>query len=97
MFGLFILEIDENIMYNSRILKGYTVSLYPLYWGYFMVSEKKNGSCSCPFAGCKRYGDCEACLKHHKGKGFCKRLGYVVTDEKLDHVGHEDFIMMKKL
>jgi len=28
---------------------------------------------------------------------FYKRLGYVVTDEKLDHAGHEDFIMMKKL
>jgi len=28
---------------------------------------------------------------------FYKRLGYEVTDEKLDHVGHEDFIMVKKL
>ena len=28
---------------------------------------------------------------------FYKRLGYVVTDEKLDHAGHEDYIMMKNL
>jgi len=28
---------------------------------------------------------------------FYKRLGYVVTDEKLDHVGHEDYIMVKEL
>ena len=28
---------------------------------------------------------------------FYKRLGYRITDEKLDHVGHEDFIMVKEL
>ena len=28
---------------------------------------------------------------------FYKRLGYVITDEKLDHAGHEDFIMIKEL
>jgi ribosomal protein S18 acetylase RimI-like enzyme len=28
---------------------------------------------------------------------FYKRLGYEVTDEKLDHAGHEDFIMIKEL
>ena len=28
---------------------------------------------------------------------FYERLGYRITDEKLDHVGHEDYIMMKKL
>jgi ribosomal protein S18 acetylase RimI-like enzyme len=28
---------------------------------------------------------------------FYKRLGYVITDEKLDHVGNEDFIMIKEL
>jgi len=28
---------------------------------------------------------------------FYKRLGYVVTDEKIDHTGHEDFIMVKNL
>ena len=28
---------------------------------------------------------------------FYKRLGYRVTDEKLDHVGHEDYIMVKEL
>ena len=28
---------------------------------------------------------------------FYKRLGYVVTSEKLDHAGHEDFIMIKNL
>jgi len=28
---------------------------------------------------------------------FYKRLGYEVTDEKLDHAGHEDYIMVKKL
>jgi ribosomal protein S18 acetylase RimI-like enzyme len=28
---------------------------------------------------------------------FYERLGYRVTDEKLDHVGHEDYIMVKEL
>ena len=28
---------------------------------------------------------------------FYQRLGYVITDEKLDHVGHEDYIMVKNL
>ena len=28
---------------------------------------------------------------------FYKRLGYEITDEKLDHEGHEDYIMVKKL
>ena len=28
---------------------------------------------------------------------FYKRLGYKITDEKLDHVGHEDYIMVKYL
>ena len=28
---------------------------------------------------------------------FYKRLGYEITDEKLDHAGHEDYIMVKEL
>lgn len=28
---------------------------------------------------------------------FYKRLGYEITDEKLDHIGHEDYIMVKNL
>jgi len=28
---------------------------------------------------------------------FYQRLGYVITGEKLDHVGHEDYIMVKDL
>jgi len=28
---------------------------------------------------------------------FYKRLGYKITDEKLDHAGHEDYIMIKEL
>lgn len=28
---------------------------------------------------------------------FYKRLGYRITEEKLDHVGNEDFIMIKDL
>ena len=28
---------------------------------------------------------------------FYKRLGYRITDEKLDHAGHEDYIMVKEL
>jgi len=28
---------------------------------------------------------------------FYRRLGYVITEEKLDHVGHEDYIMVKEL
>jgi len=28
---------------------------------------------------------------------FYERLGYTITDEKLDHAGHEDYIMVKEL
>ena len=28
---------------------------------------------------------------------FYLRLGYIITKEKLDHAGHEDFIMVKEL
>ncbi|MCL2699456.1 MAG: GNAT family N-acetyltransferase [Defluviitaleaceae bacterium] len=28
---------------------------------------------------------------------FYERLGYKITDEKLDHAGHEDYIMVKEL
>lgn len=28
---------------------------------------------------------------------FYERLGYKITDEKLDHAGHEDYIMVKNL
>jgi len=28
---------------------------------------------------------------------FYKRLGYEITDEKSDHAGHEDYVMMKNL
>ena len=28
---------------------------------------------------------------------FYKRLGYEITDEKLDHAGHEDYIMVKEV
>ena len=28
---------------------------------------------------------------------FYRRLGYEITEEKFDHVGHEDYIMVKKL
>jgi len=28
---------------------------------------------------------------------FYRRLGYCITDEKLDHAGHEDYIMVKDL
>ena len=28
---------------------------------------------------------------------FYERLGYVITDEKLDHAGHEDYIMVQSL
>lgn len=28
---------------------------------------------------------------------FYERLGYKIMDEKLDHVGHEDYIMLKEL
>jgi ribosomal protein S18 acetylase RimI-like enzyme len=35
--------------------------------------------------------------KNNPAVRFYERLGYKVTDEKLDHVGHEDFIMVKEL
>jgi ribosomal protein S18 acetylase RimI-like enzyme len=35
--------------------------------------------------------------KDNPAARFYQRLGYVVTGEKLDHVGHEDYIMVKDL
>ena len=35
--------------------------------------------------------------KNNPAARFYQRLGYVVTGEKLDHVGHEDYIMVKDL
>lgn len=35
--------------------------------------------------------------KNNPAVHFYKRLGYKITDEKLDHVGHEDYIMVKDL
>jgi len=35
--------------------------------------------------------------KNNPAVEFYLRLGYEITEEKLDHVGHEDYIMVKKL
>jgi ribosomal protein S18 acetylase RimI-like enzyme len=35
--------------------------------------------------------------KNNPAVRFYKRLGYEVTDEKLDHAGHEDYIMVREL
>jgi len=35
--------------------------------------------------------------KDNPAARFYQRLGYVITGEKLDHVGHEDYIMVKEL
>jgi len=35
--------------------------------------------------------------KNNPAVRFYQRLGYVTTGEKLDHVGHEDYIMVKDL
>ncbi|MCL2841378.1 MAG: GNAT family N-acetyltransferase [Defluviitaleaceae bacterium] len=35
--------------------------------------------------------------KNNPATRFYQRLGYVITDEKLDHAGHEDYIMVKHL
>jgi len=35
--------------------------------------------------------------KNNPAVRFYKRLGYEITDEKVDHAGHEDYIMIKKL
>ena len=35
--------------------------------------------------------------KNNPAVRFYERLGYKVTGEKLDHAGHEDFIMVKEL
>jgi ribosomal protein S18 acetylase RimI-like enzyme len=35
--------------------------------------------------------------KDNPAVGYYKRLGYRITEEKLDHVGNEDFIMIKDL
>jgi len=35
--------------------------------------------------------------KNNPAVRFYQRLGYAITGEKLDHVGHEDYIMIKEL
>jgi ribosomal protein S18 acetylase RimI-like enzyme len=35
--------------------------------------------------------------KNNPAVRFYQRLGYKITEEKLDHAGHEDFIMLKIL
>ena len=35
--------------------------------------------------------------KNNPAVQFYKRLGYKITDEKLDHAGHEEYIMIKEL
>jgi len=35
--------------------------------------------------------------KNNPAVRFYQRLGYVITGEKLDHVGHEDYLMVKDL
>jgi len=35
--------------------------------------------------------------KNNPAVRFYQRLGYIITGEKLDHEGHEDFIMVKEL
>ena len=35
--------------------------------------------------------------KNNPAVRFYERLGYTITDEKIDHVGHEDYIMVKEL
>ena len=35
--------------------------------------------------------------KDNQAVRFYKRLGYKITDEKVDHVGNEDYIMIKEL
>jgi len=35
--------------------------------------------------------------KDNSAVRFYARLGYEITDEKLDHAGHEDYIMVKHL
>jgi len=35
--------------------------------------------------------------KNNPAVRFYERLGYNITDEKVDHAGNEDFIMVKEL
>jgi len=35
--------------------------------------------------------------KNNPAVRFYKRLGYEITSERLDHAGHEDYLMVKKL
>ena len=54
----------------------------------------------CLFESLKERGYSRTSLsvqKNNPAVRFYKRLGYKITDEKLDHVGHEDYIMVKEL
>lgn len=35
--------------------------------------------------------------KNNPAASFYQRLGYEIVDEKIDHVGQEDYLMMKTL
>lgn len=37
--------------------------------------------CICPNADCPRHNDCEACLAHHDGNGYCKRSSISYTKD----------------
>ncbi|MCL2202535.1 MAG: GNAT family N-acetyltransferase [Defluviitaleaceae bacterium] len=38
-------------------------------------------NCPCPNADCPRHRDCNACLAHHEGNGYCKRSSIIYTKE----------------
>ena len=52
------------------------------------------------FASLKKQGYARTSLSVQQDNPACRfyqRLGYQITDEKKDHAGHDDYIMIKKL
>ena len=44
-----------------------------------MLEPSQN--CPCPNTDCPRNRNCEACLAHHEGNGYCKRSSIIYTKE----------------
>jgi len=53
-----------------------------------MAKQLNIPSCICPNVGCPRHGDCEACLTHHEGNGYCKRTSVFYTKD-MDEISED--------
>ncbi|MCL2367299.1 MAG: GNAT family N-acetyltransferase [Oscillospiraceae bacterium] len=103
-----VAEIDDQLVGAAwaRMIPAYgnidektpelAISMLPEYRGQGIGSDLMNSL----FALLQKRGYARTSLsvqQNNPAVRFYKRLGYVVTDEKKDHAGHDDFIMVKHL